>query len=66
MATEDEAGTYRSNVAGSSGTRHCDYFIVSLDLVEAGIMPTLIDEFPSAPRKMEPVLMWNWLHKCLE
>ena len=41
MATEDEAGTNRANVAG---------FLVSRDLVD-GCKPATIDEFPSAPHK---------------
>ena len=57
VAREDEAGTHRANLAGGTLTRHFDYILVSLDLVDVVSRPTSADEFPSALHKpVESVL----------
>ena len=47
VVTEDEAGTYRANVAEGFAANNYDHFLVSRDLVD--VIPSILDDFPSVP-----------------
>ena len=51
VATEEETGTCRANVAGGFISRNHDSVLVSRDLADVVSLSAIFDSHPSAPHK---------------